>query len=244
MKYTNTINVVTTENGLRELIGNPIFEMAEKISRLSNDRLYHVVITVDTGWYASDSTRDVIDRLTSNTTVTKGISAAAQQFIASVLSQSHAEFYRTGDNPKDVEQYIKLDPAVNGDHRYIYSDSERNQQEMSMYDRLCKRMDAATNSWAKSMEALKSNISNLEQIRQRMHNTPYNQPMYNRPNDYYNQQCGQPNMYNNQYRNGNPFQNGPARPFTPNNGPDFPQQSGGIFSDAFADAFGNWGKKN
>lgn len=114
MKYTNIINVVTTENGLRELIGNPIFEMAEKISRLSNDRLYHVVITVDTGWYASDSTRDVIDRLTSNTAVTKGISAAAQQFIASVLSQSHAEFYRTGDNPKDVEQYIKLDPAVNG----------------------------------------------------------------------------------------------------------------------------------
>lgn len=233
MKYTNTINVVTTENGLRELIGNPIFEMAEKISRLSNDRLYHVVITVDTGWYASDSTRDVIDRLTSDTTVTKGVSAAAQQFIASVLSQSHAEFYRTGNNPKDVEQYIKLDPAVKGDHRYIYSDSERNQQEMSMYDRLCKRMDAATNSWAKSMEALKSNINNLEQIRQRMHNTPYNQPMYN-------QQCGQPNMYNNQYRNGNPFQNGPARPFTPNNGPDFPQQFGDIFGDAFSD----WGKKN
>ena len=49
MKYTNIINVVTTENGLRELIGNPIFEMAEKISRLSNDRLYHVVITVDNG---------------------------------------------------------------------------------------------------------------------------------------------------------------------------------------------------
>lgn len=234
MKYTNTINVVTTENGLRELIGNPIFEMAEKISRLSNDRLYHVVITVENGWYASESTRDVIDRLTSNTAVTKGISAAAQQFIASVLSQSHAEFYRTGDNPKDTEQYIKLDPAVTGDHRYIYSDSERNQQEMSMYDRLCKRMDAATNSWAKSMDALKSNISNLEQIRQRMYNTPYNQPMYN-------QQCGQPNMYNYQYRNGYPFPDGPARPFTPNNGSGFPHQFGDIFGDVFG---GNNGKKN
>lgn len=32
---------------------------------------------------------------------------------------------------------------------------------------------------------------------------------------------GQPNMYNNLYRNGNPFQNGPARPFTPNNGSGF-----------------------
>lgn len=237
MKYTNTINVVTTENGLRELIGNPIFEMAEKISRLSNDRLYHVVITVDTGWYASDSTRDVIDRLTSNTAVTKGISAAAQQFIASVLSQSHAEFYRTGDNPKDVEQYIKLDPAVNGDHRYIYSDSEVKQQETSMYDKLCKRMDAAANSWAKSMDALKSNISNLEQIRRQMYNTPYNQPMYN-------QQPGQPNMYNYQYRNGHPFPDGPARPFTPYNGSNCPPFHD-VFGDAFGDIFGgNNGKKN
>lgn len=32
---------------------------------------------------------------------------------------------------------------------------------------------------------------------------------------------GQPNMYNNQYRNGNPFQNGPSQPFTPNNGSGF-----------------------
>lgn len=231
MKYTNIINVVTTENGLRELIGNPIFEMAEKISRLSNGRLYHVVITVDTGWYASDSTRDVIDRLTSNTAVTKGVSAAAQQFIASVLSQSHAEFYRTGDNPKDVEQYIKLDPAVNGDHRYVYSDSERNQQAMDMYDKLCKRMDA-------SMKALNSSIGNLEQIRQRMYNTPYTQPMPNQP-------YGQPNMYNNQYRNGNPFQNGPSQPFTPNSGSDFDQQFHDIFGDAFGDVFGNGkGKKN
>lgn len=31
----------------------------------------------------------------------------------------------------------------------------------------------------------------------------------------------QPNMYNNQYRNGNPFQDGPSRPFTPNNGSGF-----------------------
>lgn len=232
MKYTNIINVVTTENGLRELIGNPIFEMAEKISRLANDRLYHVTITVDNGWYASESTRDIIDRLTSNTTVTKGISVAAQQFIASVLSQSHAEFYRTGDNPKDVEQYIKLDPAVKGDHRYIYSDDERNQQEMDMYDKLCKRMDASMNSWAKSMDALNSSIGNLEQIRQRMHNTPYNQPMYNQPVN----QFGQPNMCNNQYGNGNPFQNGPSQPFTPNNG------SG--FRDIFGDTFGNWGNKN
>lgn len=229
MKYTNIINVVTTENGLRELIGNPIFEMAEKISRLSNDRLYHVVITVDTGWYASDSTRDVIDRLTSNTAVTKGISAAAQQFITSVLSQSHAEFYRTGDNPKDTEQYIKLDPAVNGDHRYIYSDSERNQQAMDMYDKLCKRMDA-------SMNSLNSSIGNLEQIRQRMYNAPYNQPMPN-------QQYGQPNMYNNQYRNGYPFPDGPARPFTQNNGSGFPHQFGDIFGDAFGDVFGNGKEK-
>lgn len=227
MKYTNIINVVTTENGLRELIGNPIFEMAEKISRLSNDRLYHVTITVDSGWYASESTRDVIDRLTSNTAVTKGVSAAAQQFIASVLSQSHAEFYRTGDNPKDVEQYIKLDPAVNGDHRYIYSDAEKNQQEMSMYDKLCKRMDA-------SMNSLNCSIGNLEQIRQRMYNTPYNQPMYN-------QQPSQPNMYNYQYRNGHPFPDGPARPFTPNNGSGFPHQFGDIFGDAFG---GGYGKKN
>lgn len=231
MKYTNIINVVTTENGLRELIGNPIFEMAEKISRLSNDRLYHVVITVENGWYASDSTRDVIDRLTSNTAVTKGVSAAAQQFIASVLSQSHAEFYRTGNNPKDVEQYIKLDPAVKDDHRYIYSDAERNQQEMSMYDKLCKRMDA-------SMNSLNWSIGNLERLRQRMYNAPYNQPMHN------NQQC-QPNMYNNQYRNGNPFQNGPSQPFTQNNGSDFDQQFHDIFGDAFSDVFGNGdGKKN
>lgn len=229
MKYTNIINVVTTENGLRELIGNPIFEMAEKISRLSNERLYHVTITVDSGWYASESTRDIIDRLTSNTAVTKGVSAAAQQFIASVLSQSHAEFYRTGDNPKDVEQYVKLDPAVNGDHRYIYSDAEKKQQEMSMYDKLCKRMDA-------SMNSLNSSIGNLEQIRQRMNNTPYNQSMPN-------QQYGQPNMYNNQYRNGNPFQNGPSQPFAQNSGSDFDQQFHDIFGDAFSDVFGN-GKGN
>lgn len=35
----------------------------------------------------------------------------------------------------------------------------------------------------------------------------------------------QPNMYNNQYRNGNPFQDGPSRPFTPNNGSGFGDMS-------------------
>lgn len=46
----------------------------------------------------------------------------------------------------------------------------------------------------------------------------------------------QPNMYNNQYRNGNPFQDGPSRPFTPNNGSGF-----GDMNDVLG---GDNGKKN
>ena len=41
----------------------------------------------------------------------------------------------------------------------------------------------------------------------------------------------QPNMYNNQYRNGNPFQDGPSRPFTPNNGSGFGDMSDVLGSD-------------
>lgn len=88
------------------------------------------------------------------------------------------------------------------------------------------------------MNSLNWSISNLERLRQRMNNTPYNQPIPN-------QQCGQPNMYNNQYRNGNPFQNGPSQPFAQNNGSDFDQRFHDIFGDAFSDVFGNGnGKKN
>lgn len=61
-----------------------------------------------------------------------------------------------------------------------------------------------------------------------MSQPPMQQPWLYQPVNRFSQSVNpfyQQNMYNNQYRNGNPFQDGPSRPFTPNNGAGFGDMS-------------------
>lgn len=187
MKYTNTICIVTTAQGLRSLIGNPLFEAATEIKRASDTReLYKVTIVTDHGWFASDTTEDIINRITNDGAITTGVTADAQKLVSVVLAQSHGEFIRTGDNPKDIEKYVKLDKNNPNDSRLLYTKNEMKQMEKNAQDKLSKWWQEKEKEADKLTERLNNTISSFTQSQQ-PYQQPNQQPMFGQPTQQPNQ---------------------------------------------------------
>jgi hypothetical protein len=176
MEYKNKIGIVTTEQGLRDLIGNPIFEAASKIERTREHNLFYVEIELNQGWFISDTTEDIINRIVSDNVITTGVTAAAQHLVSTVLAQTHGEFVRLGDNPKDVEKYVKLDTTNPKDSRILYTEEEKKEIEEKSQEKLFSIMNKSSKMFDKNIKDLNEKFNSLHTNQQ-----PMQQPTYNYP---------------------------------------------------------------